>query len=48
MISIAVYLAGLIILVLHFTGFLRRNRMEWIILIAPIGIFAVNILDFLN
>ncbi len=48
MLSIAVYLAGILILVLHFAGFLRRHRMEWIILIAPVAIFAVNIMDFLN
>jgi hypothetical protein len=48
MISIAVYLAGIIILILHFTGFLRRRGLEWIILIAPVAIFAVNIMDFLR
>jgi hypothetical protein len=48
MISIAVYLAGLIILALHFAGILRRYRLEWIILIAPFAIFAVNIMDFLE
>ena len=48
MVSIAVYLVGIIILILHFTGFLRRNRLEWIILIAPIAIFAVNIMDFMK
>ncbi len=48
MISIAIYLAGIIILILHFTGVLRRSRLEWLILIAPIAIFAANFLDFMS
>ena len=48
MISIIVYLLGLVVLILHFTKFLARRNVEWIVLIAPVAIFAVNILDYLK
>ena len=48
MISWIVYLFGLITLILHFTGFLARRNMQWVVLVAPVAIFAVNILDFLS
>lgn len=48
MISYIVYLLGLITLILHFTGYLARRNLQWIVLVAPVAIFAVNILDFLD
>lgn len=43
-----VYILSVIILVLHFTGFLARRNMDWVVLLAAVAIFAVNILDFLK
>lgn len=43
-----VYILSVIVLVLHFTGFLARRNMEWVVLLAAVAIFAVNILDFLK
>jgi hypothetical protein len=48
MIAILVYLGGIVVLILHFTGFLARRNMEWVVLVAPLAIFAVNILDYLK
>jgi hypothetical protein len=48
MIAIVVYLFGLLTLVLHFTGFLAARNLQWVVLVAPIAIFTVNILDFLK
>jgi hypothetical protein len=48
MISYIVYLLGILTLVLHFTGFLARRNLQWIVLVAPVVIFTVNILDFLR
>ena len=48
MISIIVYLLGILTLILHFTGFLARHNLQWIVLVAPIAIFAVNIIDFMR
>ena len=48
MIFYIVYIASIIILILHFTGFLARRNMEWAVLVAAIALFAVNILDFLS
>ena len=43
-----VYILSVVVLVLHFTGFLARRNMEWVVLLAAVAIFAVNILDFLK
>ncbi|NOG60485.1 MAG: hypothetical protein HND53_08310 [Proteobacteria bacterium] len=43
-----VYILSVIVLVLHFTGFLARRNMDWVVLVAAVAIFAVNILDFLK
>ena len=43
-----VYALCLVILILHFTGFLARRNMDWVVLVAAVAIFAVNILDFLK
>ena len=48
MIFYIVYIASIIILILHFTGFLARRNMEWAVLAAAIALFSVNLLDYLS
>ncbi|MBI2994630.1 MAG: hypothetical protein HYY48_10705 [Gammaproteobacteria bacterium] len=48
MIFYIVYLASIVILVLHFTGILARRNMEWAVLVAAVALFGVNILDYLK
>ncbi|MEJ2761297.1 MAG: hypothetical protein P8126_07095 [Gammaproteobacteria bacterium] len=48
MIFYIVYVLSIIILILHFTGFLARRNMEWTVLAAAIALFAVNILDYMQ
>ncbi|MGK0296448.1 MAG: hypothetical protein ACI9XC_000036 [Gammaproteobacteria bacterium] len=48
MIFYIVYIVSIIILILHFTGFLARRNMDWAVLVAAIALFGVNILDFLS
>jgi hypothetical protein len=43
-----VYILSVVVLILHFTGFLARRNMDWVVLVAAVAIFAVNILDFLK
>ena len=43
-----VYVLSVVVLILHFTGFLARRNLDWVVLAAAIAIFAVNILDFLK
>lgn len=43
-----VYIASIAVLILHFTGFLQRRNMEWMVLVAAVALFAVNILDYLS
>ena len=43
-----VYALSVAVLILYFTGFLARRNMEWAVLAAAVGIFAVNILDFMR
>ena len=43
-----VYIASIIVLILHFTGFLQRRNIEWMVLVAAVALFAVNILDYLS
>ncbi len=43
-----VYVLSVVVLILHFTGFLARRNMDWVVLVAAVAIFAVNILDFLK
>ena len=47
MIFYIVYTASVIVLILHFTGFLARRNMDWAVLAAAVALFAVNILDYL-
>ena len=48
MIFYIVYALAVVILILHFTGFLARRNLEWLILTAPVAVFAVIILDYFN
>lgn len=43
-----VYVLSVVVLILYFTGFLTRRNMDWAVLVAAVGIFAVNILDFMK
>lgn len=43
-----VYILSVVVLILHFTGFLARRNMDWVVLLAAVAIFAVNVLDFLK
>lgn len=48
MIFYIVYILSIVVLILHFTGFLLRRNMEWMVLAAAVALFAVNILDYLK
>lgn len=48
MIFYTVYVLSIVILILHFTGFLLRRNLEWMVLVAAVALFAVNILDYLK
>lgn len=48
MIFYTVYILSIIVLILHFTGFLLRRNMEWMVLVAAVALFAVNILDYMD
>lgn len=48
MIFYTVYVVSIIVLVLHFTGFLARRNIEWAVLAAAVALFGVNILDYLH
>ena len=48
MIVYIVYALAIVVLILHFTGWLKRQNMEWIVLLAPVAIFAIIILDYLK
>jgi len=37
------YAIAIIILILHFTGWLRRHNLEWLILVLAISVFPVVI-----
>ena len=39
----AFYVIALIILVLHFTGWLKRNNLEWLVLVLAVAIFPAVI-----
>lgn len=39
----AFYAIAAIILSLHFTGWLRRNNLEWLILLLAVAVFPVVI-----
>jgi hypothetical protein len=33
------YVIAIIVLVLHFTGWLARNRLEWLVFVLAIAVF---------
>jgi len=35
--------AAIVILILHFSGWLRRNNLEWMVLVAAVSIFPAVI-----
>ena len=47
MIFYIVYTLAVVVLILHFTGWLLRRNMEWAV-VAAVALFAVNILDYLK
>ncbi len=48
MIFYVVYILSIIVLILHFTGWLLRRNMEWAVLVAAVALFSVNILDYMK
>lgn len=48
MIFYTVYVLSIVVLILHFTGWLVRRNMEWMVMVAAVALFAVNILDYLK
>ena len=48
MIFYTVYILSIVVLILHFTGWLVRRNMEWMVMVAAVALFAVNILDYLK
>ncbi len=48
MIFYIVYSLAIVVLILHFTGWLARRNMEWAVMAAAVALFAVNILDYLK
>ena len=43
MIFYAFYVIAIVVLVLHFTGWLRRNNLEWLVLVLAVATFPVVI-----
>ena len=39
MLFYAFYAVALIILILHFTGWLKRNNLEWLVLVLAVATF---------
>ena len=48
MIFYIVYILSILILILHFTGWLMRRNMDWMVMVAAVALFAVNILDYMK
>jgi hypothetical protein len=44
MLFYAFYVVALIILILHFTGWLKRNNLEWLVLVLAVATFPAVIL----
>lgn len=40
----AFYVIAVIVLILHFTGWLKRNGLEWMVLVLAAAVFPVVIL----
>ena len=43
MVFYAFYVIAIIILILHFTGWLRRHNLEWLILVLAVAVFPIVI-----
>jgi len=43
MLFYAFYVIAAVVLVLHFTGWLKRNRLEWMVLVVAVAVFPVVI-----
>lgn len=43
MLFYAFYVVAIIILILHFTGWLKRNNCEWIVLVLAVATFPAVI-----
>ena len=39
----AFYVVALVILILHFTGWLKRNNLEWVVLLLAVATFPAVI-----
>jgi hypothetical protein len=39
----AFYVVALVILILHFTGWLKRNNLEWLVLVLALATFPAVI-----
>ncbi len=39
----AFYAIAIVILVLHFTGWLKRNNLEWVMLVLAVAVFPAVI-----
>lgn len=39
----AFYAIAIVILILHFTGWLKRNNLEWLILVLAVAVFPMVI-----
>ncbi|NOU01412.1 MAG: hypothetical protein HOO95_07560 [Gallionella sp.] len=37
------YIIAIAILILHFTGFLARNNLEWVVLVLAVSVFPAVI-----
>ena len=43
MVFYAFYVIAIVVLILHFTGWLKRNNLEWLILALAVSVFPVVI-----
>jgi predicted permease len=43
MLFYAFYIVAAIILILHFTGWLKRNNLEWLVLVLAVATFPAVI-----
>ena len=43
MLFYAFYVVALVILILHFTGWLKRNNLEWLVLVLAVATFPAVI-----
>jgi len=43
MLMLIFYVIAIVILVLHFTGFLRDHNLEWLVLVLAVAIFPAVI-----